>query len=328
MTEQTKTKRSVFDFGAAISQLFTQNGGYNFAARLVLWTAALMGLAFALLAKPYMNFMSTIITAQWASNTNSDPEAILSAYGGMGKLILPMLLATLLMWMIYASAETALHKKHLRNFDHGFFPLRFGRDELRVMGTQFLVYVAAIAAFIVMEIILIALFTGTALASTVHILFGIIVGLFALIALLALFVIPVHIAVRLAPSAAIGVKENRFAPFSGWDITKGRTSYLFLAYLFSFIAGYVVISIIQITAMGFVLSENYMLVVMGYSEQNPQEIFASMAEKLKSPGIIFGLVVGAVLYFCFSILWWLSICGIGTYAVKWWDGDNLDTNDE
>lgn len=327
MTEQTTPKGSVFDFGAAISQLFTQNGGYNFAIRLVLWTAALMGLAFALLAKPYMEFMGKIITAQWASNTNSDPEAILSAYGGMGKLILPMLLATLLMWVIYASAETALHKKHLRNIDHGFFPLRFGRDELRVMGTQFLVYLAAFTTLIVMELIVIALFAGTAFAGKAHILFGIIVGLFAFIALLAFFVIPAHIAVRLAPSAAIGVKENRFAPFSGWDITKGRTGYLFLAYLFSFIAGYVVISIIQVTAMGLVLSENYMLVVMGYSEQNPQELFASITEKLKNPGILFGLVVGAILYLCFSILWWLSICGIGTYAVRWWDSDNLDTGD-
>lgn len=322
MTDTQQVKPSLFDFGAAISQLFSQDGGRDFAIRLVLWASALMGAGFIFMAKPYMAMMGKIIDAAWIANKNpNDANAVLEVYSGMGQYILPMFLFSIILWAIYASAETALHNRVLNNIDHGFFPLRFGRAELRVVGTQFLVYIIAIVVLFIIEIIALALILGTVLAGQTNIILGLIVGLFALIAVLAIFIIPTYIAVRLAPGAAISVKENKFAPLAGWQITKGRTGNLFLAYLFLFIAGYIVISIIQLTFMGMIFPENYMLTIMGYSEQNPQEIFASVAEKLKQPKIIFALSIGATLYFVSSMIWWLAISGIGTYAVKWWDRD-------
>ena len=325
MTDTPQEQASQFDFGAAISQLFSQGGGRDFAIRLVLWASALMGVGIIFMAKPYMKMMEKFINGAWIANSNpNDGAAILDAYSGMGQYILPILLLSIVLWAVYVSAETALHKRALKNIDHGFFPLRFGMAELRVMGTQFIVYLIAMLALFVLEIIMIALFAGTVFAGKASIIFGLVVGLFAFVSLLALFIIPIYIGVRLAPGAAISVKENKFAPLAGWSITKGRTGYLFLAYLFLFVAGYIVMTIIQLTFMGMIFSENYMMTIMGYSEQNPQEIFAVVAEKMKQPKIIFALSIGAVLYFITSMIWWVSISGVGTYAVKWWDTDHMD----
>ena len=324
-----RSKPSQFDFSLAISQLFAQEGGRNFTFRLVMWAAALMGVGFAFIAKPYLGMMGKIIDGAWQVNKNGgDPDAIIAAYGGIGAFVLPVLFFSLVLWAVYASAETALHKRVLKNIDHGFFPLRFGKAELRVMATQFIVYFLCMLALIAIELLMIALIAGAAFAGQGNILFGIIIGIFAVISVVAFFVVPIHIAVRLAPGAAISVKEERFSPLAGWAITKGRTGYLFLAYLFLFIAGYVVISIIQLSVMGLVFSENYMFTMMGYSEQNPQEIFSQIAEKLKQPKIIFAMALGLILYLIFSMTWWLSICGIGAYALKWWKHDQSATGAE
>ena len=190
------------------------------------------------------------------------------------------------------------------------------------MGSQFVVFVLCIGMMIVLELLAIAFIAGTEWAMQANVVLGIMCGLITALAFLAMIVIPIYFGVRLAPAAALSVQREKFAPLAGWGITYKRPANLFLAYLFLYIAGYIVIAIVQMMVLGLVFSENAMLVIMGFSEQSPQEIFAQAVEKLKSPMIMLPLVLGGIVYMLVSITWWLSMSGVALYAVQWWDKDN------
>ena len=315
---------SNFDFGAAITQLFAQPGGRDFAIRLVLWMAVFMTIGFAIMAKTMMGFMGDSFQASWAIKQNpNDAEAVLQIYSGMVQYLPGYLLAMVIMWCVYASAETALHKRIFHGVDHGFIPLRFGRDELRVMGIQFVVYLmvtGVMLAGMLIALILVAL-AGTTGQLTVILAF--LFGAMAFIVYIGTFVYMAYFSVRMAPSAALSIATDETRFKGGWAITKKRTGSLFLAYLFLFIAGYIVISIIQMTMFSFVFSENYMMVVMGLSEESPEVLFKAAAEKIKNPGTMISLIIGGLIYILVTCIWWLSLVGVGDYAVQWWQKDNL-----
>jgi hypothetical protein len=315
---------SNFDFSAAITQLFTQAGGRDFAVRLVLWMAVFMTIGFAIMAKTMLGFMGDTIQASWVVNKNSgDVDAALQIYAGMLQYLPGYFLSMLLMWAVYASAETALHKRIFHGVDHGFIPLRFGRDELRVMGVQLVVYLMVLGVMFAGMLIAVILIVLAEATGQLTVILAFLFGAMAFIVYIGAFVYMAYFSVRMAPSAALSIATNETRFTGGWSITKKRTGSLFLAYLFIFIAGYIVVTIIQMTMFSVVFSENYMMVVMGLSEQNPEVLFKEAAEKIKNPGTMITLIIGGLLYILVTCIWWLSIVGVSDYAVQWWQKDNL-----
>ena len=316
-------KAPTFDFTRAISQLFAQPGGRDFAFRLILWTSIIMGVIFVFLAKPYLNLMGAMLESTWISNQNpEDPELALAIYIGMTKHILPIIFATLGMWALYASAETALHKRVFFDYDAGFIPLRFGADEFRVMGAQFMVYLMVFGVYISgLVLLLIAGLIVGATAEAIPIL-GVIIGILIIVGLFVFLWYLAYFSIRMAPAAALTVKNQRVEITGGWKITKKRAGNLFLAYLLIFIIGYVAISVIQVAAISSILDENYFALIYGLSEENPRVIFEQVAVKMKQPGTIIMLVLASVIYVVTTVVWWLSIAGVANYAVQWWDETN------
>jgi hypothetical protein len=292
---------------------------------LVLWTSVLLAIASVFFAKPYIGLMGDVLEASWASSQNQDdPEAALAVFTSMAKYIMPMLLASLLMWAVYASAETAFHKRVFHDHDAGFFPLRFGADEIRVMGAQFMVYFMVFGIYILglFAIILVAGIAGFAGQGS-----GILAVLIGLITLVGFFVFIwflAYFSIRMAPAAAMTVRNQKLAITAGWAITKKRTGNLFLAYLLIFIIGYVAISVVQMAAFSAVFDANYFEMIYGLSDDNPKVAFEKATEKLKQPGTIILIVVGIIVYLIVSVIWWLSIAGVANYAVQWWE----ETNEE
>jgi len=321
----TSYKKPTFDFGRAISQLFSQPGGRDFAIRLILWTSVLLGITFAIIAKPYLSMMGDMLEGSWVSSQNpEDPEAALAIFTGLTKYILPMLLATLLMWAVYASAEAALHKRIFHNHDAGFFPLRFGADEIRVMGAQFVVYLMVFGIYI-LGVILIALVAGIiGMAGQGSGAAAALLGLIMLVGFVFFLWFLAYFSIRMAPAAALSVKNDKLAVTDGWRITKKRTGNLFLAYLLIFIVGYVAISVVQMAAFSMILNENYFELMYGLGSENPRVVFEQAAEKLKQPGTIVLLIVGMIVYMIVTVIWWLTIAGVANYAVQWWEETSVE----
>ncbi len=320
MTKTTTDKPSTFDFGAAISQLFSQAGGRNFAIRLVLWTSVFMAAVYALFGSAFISIMRELFEASWVVQQNPDnPEAALEIYKNMLQFLPSIFFMSLLLWCVYASAETALHKRIFKGVDHGFIPLRFGRDELRVMAVQLVVYLMVFGVYLlgvfVLMVLMLGIFSGSALLA------ALLVGI-VFFGFLAFLVYLFYFSMRMAPGAALSIATDTISITGGWEITKKRTGSLFLGYLFVCIAGYIVISVVQIVVLSFVLPENYMLLAMGQTESSPTEIFAQAADRIKQPTIMLGLVIGGFVYMVTTVIWWLSFAGIGNYAVQWWQKDS------
>jgi hypothetical protein len=315
MTGNTFKKASTFDFQRAISQLFGASTGKDFSIRLVLWTAVLIGVSFVLIAKPYVGMMGIVLEASWVTNKNpNDAEAIFGAYSGLGQYVLPIFLATMFMWAVYASAETALHKKIFRDEDAGFFPLRFGADEVRVMGAQFMVYLMVFGIYFGAAIALVLFSALGAVLGSAGAVIGVLLAFVGLIVLL--WFLP-YFSIRMAPAAALTVKRQQLTVTKGWGITHKRAGSLFLAYLLIFILGYVAVTIVQTMAFSSFLDESYLTLMTGLSDESPRVVFEQAAEKLKQPGTMIILIVCAILYAVVTAIWWLSIAGVANYAVQW-----------
>lgn len=312
-------KPSTFDFTRAISQLFTQAGGLNFTIRLVLWSSVFFAVLLGIFANTLMDFFSTMIQVSWdAKHGVQGVSDVVAVYKNMLQYVPAFLLFYLGLWAVYASAETALHKRIFKNVDHGFIPLRFGRDEMRVMYIQFMVMLmmfgVMVSGFIIFFLMLsIAMSLSGALSAILMVI--------GFVAYIGGFVYSVYFAIRMAPGAALSIYSGQTRITGGWAITRKRTLSLFGTYVFIYILGYVVVSIVQAILFSMVFAENYMLVIMGLSETSPEVFLATASEALKQPGTMVGLILGGVLYIIVSMTWWLSMAGAGNFAVQWWDGD-------
>jgi len=110
---------------------------------------------------------------------------------------------------ILVSAEAAIYRNLLHQENKGFFPLRFGRQELRVLGTR-LVIGLLLGPIILGVIILAALLTtsvfGVAWSSILLEVSGSRIGLISLLFFVVVAVL-FWISVRLAPASAHCVKS-------------------------------------------------------------------------------------------------------------------------
>lgn len=323
MITPTQGPISTYDFGKSISQLFSTSGGKNFAIRLILWTAAFMSIGFIVMGKAYIGMMAKVMDAGWIANQNpTDPSEILRAYSGIGQYMPMVILGSLFMWAVYAAAETALHKKIFFGTDHGFLPLRFGKDELRTMLVQFLAYLIVFGAMLAWIIVFIVGIAILGLLANIAKPLAVLVIIFAIVAYIALFVVLTIVAVRISPASALTIAQDKVSIKGALAVSKRRTGSLFLSYLFIYIIGYIAMSIVQMSVISSLFSSDAVMAIMGLSEDKPTELFAQVAEKLKNPTVIITLVIGGIVYMLAMVTWYLSIAGVGNYAVQWWKADD------
>lgn len=311
MNIEPRRPGATFDFGQAITQMFRSPDGGRFAFRLVFSTGLVMGIIYVvagfLMAGPYLSMLSNMDA--------TDPDAMFSSFGALVPGYLLMLIGFM---VVMAMGEGALHRKLLRGEDGGMFPLRLGRDELRIFCISWGVWILSFLAFF-FAILIIALLGGLT-AVAVPVLGMIIIGL----GYFAGFVVWIFIAIRLAPASALSVNQDRWHLLAAKKITKHRFWSLFLAYLVVGVGGYILNYLLTLIGMFAIIGDGSMFLASGGAagSGNGSDIAASLAAKFSNPLVLILAVIGAMVYTMMTTLWLLSMSGIGTYAVSWWKGDD------
>jgi len=293
-------------------------GGRSFLIRVLLWGTALMLLSYFFFGRgiisAYMDFIRDAATLEGAE---TDPDAIesLQVFSSMGKFFGSLFLVSIFTWLINVSVETAMHKNVFFGEDKGIFPLRFGRNEGRVMLTQFIIFLSAVGLYIGSLVFLVMISSiGAMLGSAGAVLFGII----SFLGFMAIFVFMVMMLARLAPSAAYGVKHGRLIIFDMWKKTKGHGWNIFGSYLIVGVCGYVVLMIIMYAGMFIVFGDMAISgLFMGDVPDDPDAIFSAIGETFNKPAVKMSLGLFMIIYIAAQLLYALHLWGVGNYAARY-----------
>ena len=242
-----------FDIGDAMATPWNMPGGKNFLVRIVLWGTALMLLCYAIFGRKFISTYADFLIAS-ADMQNADTDAMGEAtkemMSQMGGLFASMALMSLFVWMVMISVETAMHKNVFRGTDHGAFPLRFGRDELRVLLAQLVIFVIVFLVYILF-VVLIGVLFGVLMvgASAAGAGMGALIGIVAFIAIIAFGVLLVRLVQGWGPAAAMSVRDDKQRIFDGWPLVKGRNWPVFGTFLVVGLLGYILIYVIMIIGL-------------------------------------------------------------------------------
>jgi hypothetical protein len=285
-------------------------GGWNIITRrpkeVAIWTVIQLIVGAALVVA-IMPFMTSITAAQQRTlagggTVDSIPTAVPA---GLGLFFLAYVL--ILVWFLMMF--TAVVRATASNGGDRFAWLRFGGDELRLIGLGLLYIVATIVLWLLISIpvgIIIALAaTGNATA-------GVIVGIvFGIIC----FCGAIWLSTRLSLVGAVFVLEKSFALRKGWQATKGHFWTLFLTYL--------VMAIVYIVLEGIIIAivnpEAFGAMFGGATDpQQALERQQQMMATFMSPSIgliimwIVGTAIGtAAMVYYFGVIATAAIAGTG-----------------
>jgi len=304
---------SKFKFEEAVTQAFHTIGGKQFGWRLIFWTAAIVSVVSLIawpLMLPYYGDLMVINQQNMQSVLGGDTSGINN--DAMLALLAKMAPAYLLLmagyWLAWVMAEAALHRKVLHGTEAPKRPLKLGKDEWRVWLSQLGVFGILFAIYFVCLLLfsLLAVLGGL----------GILIGTIAIIALPCLLVLA---SVRLAPAAALSIKNNKIDVLAAKNLTKGKFWTLFPAYFVTYIGGYVLIYVIMLIGIGLVTGDfNFLSTMSGFGEDNPKDIMAAAGDRLKNPLIMLLCVLSVIAYGVAYAIWMICLIGVSSHAVKVW----------
>jgi len=309
--------RVKFDVGVAISQPFRLPGGRNFLIRLILWTTALLLLVYFFFGRALIAGYFEAIQNFVALGDTEDPEAVIAAMAPLMKASGSVFLLMICSWVVMAMSETAFHKHIFRGTDFGVFPLRFGSDEARVMLAQFVVWIILYGVFMVSYLVIILLGAVMAAMSGAGGGGGAAAGLFGLLVLLGFFLMIamcVIAFIRLAPAAALSVRDGAVRTVEGWKITRGRVGPLFGSYLIVGVVGYFAIFIVSM--VGAILTFSNISGLDALPDDDPAAALEALAQAIDTPQIMIPLVLSVMAYVAVVTLWQVSFWGIANYAAQ------------
>lgn len=307
-----------FDVGKAIFWGFKSPTNRNFIIRLLLWTTVLFLIVYAIFGRGFIAGYAELLQSTYDVEQSNDPEAAMALFGVMGRWFSSMILMMLAGWAIFASAETAYHKNALHGIDHGFIPLRFGVQELSVMLVQLVVYICVMGAYMAggLALILVVLL-GAAFSGISEILGAILAGLLGIVGFVVWIAALFLVSVRLAPAAAMTVRDGEIRIFQAWSLTKPYFWPMLGSFLIVFLVGYVLIYVVMILFIMLAFGDTAAIEIFsGVSNENPEEVFGAMKELMKTPRVILFLVTGMISYFTVMWLWYLGLWGVSNMAVQ------------
>ena len=309
-------QKPLYDFGQAITRPWHLPGGRSFLFRLVIWGAALILLVYAVFGRKMIGAYGEFLTLSFQIEDQSDPAAVSEMMNAMWGMMGSAMFVGILAWLVAISIETAMHKNAFHGTDHGMLPLRFGQTELHVLLVQLVVFLVIGAVYLGGIFILFLLIgLGAAAGGGVAAL----MGLLALIGMFAWFVGLLLVAVRLAPAASMTVRDGTIRIFEAWSMTKPHFWPMLGSYLVVGVIGYIIIYIIMIVVVVAAFGNaDFISVMSGLSEDEPERVFSALGEQMKSPRVFIPLVIGTVIYGFATLLWYIHLWGVGNYA-SWID---------
>ena len=313
--------KTPFDFGLAVTQLFQTSGGMDFAKRLWFWTTLPMAVSMLIALPLLLPHYGELLV--WSSETLSpgmDQEdiGVAGLWAILSNMIPGLLVWTLGCWTGQIMGEAALHRKVLLNHEAPHRPIRIGGDERRVFVAQLGV------GLIVSTIYFVGILATVVLAAAL----GHLGGILAFIGILLMIFFLFNTAIRLMPAAGLSVQTGQLRVWSARAVSKGKFWQLFGAFIVVYIANYIVVSLVNMIGMTLVFGDFDMsMAILSGSSENMRAIVDAAALRLKNPVIIFAGVLSIIAWAAALAMMYLTLSGVGSYAVKWWEDDN-DTSAE
>ena len=292
-----------FEFTEAISQLWNTPGGARFGWRLLGWTSlfifAVMLGGVLLLAKPY----GELFVAAASMDPNASPaearEDLRQIMDIFGKLAGPFLLVGLGSWFAAVAGEAALHRKALHGTEAERMPLRFGIDELRIIGAQLLLFLFVFGIYI--GAIIIGILT---------------LGIGFLVTIPGMIFLIIYVPIIYATAGALSVRDGAFRFNESKAVTKNRRGAMFGAYVFIWVTYYIGITVLQALAFNVLFGGGYGELIRLEDPDAVLEIVSTVSERFQSPitQLLSALLVG--IYSAGITLFYLVNSGVGTYTLR------------
>lgn len=230
----------MFPFRAAHARSFP----WKFALAMAAIGTVLTGLLLYLVRGTFFSMVDTL--EQMDDSGTEDVQLIFrTLFQAFGAVLPWLVVAALVSWAVWAMFTTASQRRYIFDED---FSLRFGSDELRMMGVGFVWYAAqsvfSIIILLVMAPVFMSVASGDIESMPENQLAGMVLGRMAIVMLLMLIFLPVYIffATRFSPVFALTVKEKKFAFGDAWIVSRGRFWPILGAYLIIVIVGGMAVS--------------------------------------------------------------------------------------
>ena len=310
LVRQPRKPSLAFSFESATRQLFRTPGGRPFAMRLWFWTTMAVAVAFLialpLVAPGWGEFMavSAEINEATLSGESPDPEAVRAMNATMLRMAPGFLLFSFAPWLAAIAGEGALHRKLFRDEEYDRIPIRFGRDEFRILLSQLAVYGLMFLAYLACALLVLVTF-----------------GIGAIVAVPAIPFLMIWIPLRHSTAGALSVHDNAIRIKQSRATTKHRAGPLFGAYLFVWFIGYIALNVVMVIAVLLIAGDaNVLLAGTGVGGDGADSV-ASFGERLRNPVYMLLAILGIIAYAAVSSLWYLTQSGIGAYALRWYEAD-------
>lgn len=283
-----------------------------------LWQILLYAvIAFAALALIAPSFLEIVEVA--AQDREPAPEDILplvgSLFAGQAVAILGSLLAAVLIqaaWLRFLARDEIA----------AVIPLRFGLDELRLIGVNIILAVLLGFGYFALSFVF-ALFIGLS-TTTIFAVGGessagaaVLVGLLIFVLAIAAIGVGIYFMIRFAAAPALTVKTRKFRLFESFAATQGITLWMFLSY--------VVIGVLFMVILSFVAMIQFAVILAGASEliptlealentEDPRVVLQVLQDQVFQPGILIPLGIVILLQMLAQIFLDGSVHGVGAYA--------------
>lgn len=229
-----------FTFSSALMHFQNTKGPGSFVWKWLLTAFIAITLLFGGSMFMMFDMMASFgITAPGQTVPVSNEEA----FGFIGRMFGTMAILVPLTVVVMAVLEASALRRYIRN---EAFSIRFGKDELRVIGVYLRWILMGLLAMIVMAIVV---FIFGVLVMIVAAGFPMAAPFLALIFNLAAYLGLLALAVQFAPASAVTIRDNKITFFEAEAVTKGRFWPLFGAFLIPIVAYYVLSLVLQLLLM-------------------------------------------------------------------------------
>lgn len=280
---------------------------------LMVWGTGVI-IALSLLLIPlWLSDFKAFGTLFMTLDASSNPDDAFAFFGLMFKMFLKALPVILLLWAAMASLVTAFHRHAIFGEVRRGFPLRFGRTELQVMLTQFLIFLISLVLVLIVIAIISAIIVPMSIASGgSEAALGGAIGIIFLL-MIPFIVLSVYISIRLSPAVAATVRYDRVALKEGWRATRGYFWWMFLSFIVIGIIGGIINQIVQMI-MQFGLMGIFATSMDSTALESGD--FSSLMDLMTSPGfIIVGLIFIFLIQFISLVTSFFSQ-GVAAYIVR------------
>jgi hypothetical protein len=296
----------MFGFRAAHARTFP----WKFALAFAVISTVRSALFVWLVKDTLFSFVSTM--EQFDRSGIDDPGIVFRAMSNtFGSLLPTALLGSLASLVVWATFMTATQRRYIRD---EAFSIRFGPDELRMIGAGFVWFAAVSVIYIVPLLVMLPAFglitdfyhgdiTEEQLAMSVLSRAG-------AVAVFFLLTLPFYIffATRFSPVFAMTLKEGKIAFGDAWIVSRGR--------FWPILGAYLIIAIVGGMTVGFASTILETLMTPAFVDSLSVVDDVSELESLFTPAVIAGLLVYTFIRYFLSGLLMHFVNGPAAFAAR------------